>query len=88
MLLPEPSEPVILSFDVYNHTQGFLTNFKKTKDPGDLITIKISDLDVEEVDENRMVVRADRFGAWVAFSQKGVVQFEAPKANKSYTLLG
>jgi hypothetical protein len=84
--LSEISGPVILSFDIYNHTQGFLTNFRKKLEPGDRMTIRISDLGVEGVDVNRMVVREDRFGTRIAYSQTGVVHFEAPNDDKSYTL--
>jgi hypothetical protein len=84
--LAESSEPVILSFDVYNHTQGFLTKIERSHKPGSQVTIKLTDLGVEGVDKNRMVVREHRFGVRVAFSQTGAIQFDAPKDNKNYTL--
>jgi hypothetical protein len=84
--LTESIEPVILSFDVYNHTQGFLTKMKRSYKPGSPVTIRLTGLDLEGVDENRMVVREHRFGMRVAFSQTGTVQFDAPEVSKNYTL--
>ena len=86
VLLVESSEPVTLSFDVYNHTQGFLTGIQRSQKPGSRVTIKLTDLRVEGVDKNRMIVREHRFGVRVAFSQTGTVQFDAPKDDKNYTL--
>jgi hypothetical protein len=83
---PQSSDPVVLSFSVYNHTQGFLLNFEKKIAGGASVTIRIDDLDVEGVDDKRIVIREDRFGDRVAFSKSGVIQFVAPKTNKSYTL--
>jgi hypothetical protein len=84
--LPESSDPVTLSFEVYNHTQGYLMNFESTLERGTQVTISLSELDVEGVDENRMVIREDRMGTRIAMSQNGVVNFKAPKENKMYTL--
>lgn len=84
--LPESSDPVTLSFEVYNHTQGYLMNFERTLERGTQVTISLSELDVEGVDENRMVIREDRMGTRIAMSQNGVVNFKAPKENKMYTL--
>jgi hypothetical protein len=80
------SEPVTLCFEVYNHTQGFLTDFKRTLEQGARVTIHLSDLEVEGVDENRMVFREDRFGERIAFTQTGIATFQAPKQDKNYTL--
>lgn len=82
----KPSIEVILSFDVYNHTQGYLTVFKKTLKSGDQVTLQISDFDVEGVDENRIVIREDRFGPRVSFSQTGIATFEAPNESRNYTI--
>ena len=79
-------DSVILSFEVYNHTQGFLMNFKRTVEQESQVTIRNSDLGVEGVDVNRMVIREDRFGTRIAFSQTGVVHLEAPKDDKNYTI--
>jgi len=75
-----------LSFEVYNHTQGSLTKFEKTLEQGARVTINLSELDVEGVDENRMVIREDRFGPRIAFSQTGIATFQAPKQDENYTL--
>jgi hypothetical protein len=82
----ESSNTVILSFEVYNHTQGFLSDFKKKLEQGTLLMIKINDLGVEGVDQNRMVIRKDRFGARIAFSKTGIATFEAPEQDENYTL--
>jgi hypothetical protein len=77
---------VILSFEVYNHTQGLLTNIEIKQEPGSRVAIRISDLGVEGVDDTRMVIREDRFGERIAFSQTGMATFQAPKQDKNYTL--
>ena len=51
--LPESMESVILSFEVYNHTQGSLTKFEKTLEQGARVTINLRELDVEGVDVYR-----------------------------------
>ena len=79
-------EPVLLSFEVYNHTQGFLMSFERTLEPRARVTIDLGELDVEGVDENRMVVREGRFGPRIDFTQNGVVHFKAPEDDESYTL--
>jgi hypothetical protein len=86
VLLVEPSEPVILTVDVYNHTQGFLTKIKRSQKPDSRVRIKLADLGVEGVDKDRMVMREHRFGVRVAFSQTGSIHFDAPKNSKNYTL--
>jgi hypothetical protein len=83
---PESIESVILSFEVYNHTRGSLIEFEKTLEQGARVTIDLSELDVEGVDENRMVIREDRFGPRIAFTQTGIATFQAPKQDKNYTL--
>jgi hypothetical protein len=80
------SEPVVLSFEVYNHTQGFLTDFKRTLDPGARVAIRMNELDVKGVGESRMVIREDRFGKRIAFTQTRMVTFQAPKQDKNYSL--
>jgi hypothetical protein len=63
-----------------------LTAFEKTTLQEVPVTIGMSDLHVEGVEENRMVVRKGRFGARVAFSQSGTAAFQAPEQDESYTL--
>lgn len=82
----EPSVSVILSFDVYNHTQGYLTKFEKPLKNGDRVTLQISDFGVEGVDENRIVIREERFGPRISYSQTGRAFFEAPDENRKYTI--
>jgi hypothetical protein len=83
---PESSDKVVLSFEVYNHTQGFLTKFDRTTRQGTPVTVRISNLDVEGVREDRMVVRRERFGARVAFNLAGMASFEAPEQDETYTI--
>jgi len=83
---PESLDEVVLSFEVYNHTQGFVTALERITLQEVPVTIDMSDLDVEGVEENRMVVRKGRFGDRVAFSQSGTATFQAPEQDESYTL--
>lgn len=82
----ESAHSVILSFDVYNHTQGLLTRLKKTVENGAEVTIHISEIDARGVDENRIVIREDRFGSFVASSRTGSVTFSAPAGKKEFTI--
>jgi hypothetical protein len=83
---PEPSIPVTLLFDVFNHTQGFLKSFKKNILSDEDITIRIMDLGIEGVDEERIVIREGRFGERVALSKTGEVTFKAPDSNQRFTV--
>ena len=83
---PESMEFVTLSFEVYNHTQGYLMDFQRTQECGSPVTIRIDDLGVQGVDNTRMVIREDRFGAQIVFSQTGVATFQSPQQDKNYTL--
>lgn len=82
----EPSVSVNLSFDVYNHTQGYLTKFEETLKSGERVTLRISDFGVEGVDDNRIVIREERFGLRIAYGQTGKAIFEAPNENRNYTI--
>jgi hypothetical protein len=82
----EPAHSAILSFAVYNHTQGFLTKLKKTVEIGDEVTIQISEIGIDGVDEDRIVMREDLFGAFVASSRTGSVTFIAPAEKKEFTV--
>lgn len=84
--LLKTSIPVTLFFEVYNHTQGFLTNFERTQEKGSRVTIEISELDVEGVDENRIVIREGRLGTRISFSQTGMATFAAPNNDQNYTI--
>ena len=82
----ESSNPVMLSFEVYNHTQGFLSKYETSCVSNSPVVIGISDLDVEGVDENRVVIREERFGTLVAFSHTGIATFQAPEQDMGYTI--
>lgn len=84
--LPEASDSVNLSFEIFNHTGGFLTAFEKTCRKGSHLTIDYSGLDVKGVDKERIVIRQDRFGELVAFSRTGTASFVAPALDENYTL--
>lgn len=83
---PEPSVPVTLYFDVYNHTQGFLKSFEKNLRSDEDLTIRIMDLSIDGVDEERIVIRKERFGEWVAASKTGEVTYKAPDSNQKFTI--
>ncbi len=82
----KPSVQVTLFFEVFNHTQGFLTSFERMAETGTEEAVKISELDVEGVDENRIVIRENRLGTRVGFGQDGVASFEAPDEDKNFTI--
>jgi len=82
----ESAHSVILSFDVCNHTQGLLTKLKKTVEIGAEVMIPISEIAAQGVDENRIVIREDRFGPFVASSRTGSVTFNAPPGKKEFTI--
>ncbi len=83
---PEPSIPVTLFFDIFNHTQGFLKSFEKIMHSHEDLTIRIMDLGIEGVDEERIVIRKGRFGERVALSKTGEVTFKAPDSNQKFTV--
>lgn len=82
-----PPKPVTLSFDVYNHTQGLRGSFTKTAMSGDNINLKINELNVNNVDQQRMAVREDGFGGLITFSSAGEANFTAPNASKGYDII-
>jgi hypothetical protein len=83
---PEPSLPVILSFDIFNHTQGYLSRSKREARSGERVVLKIKDLGVGGVDKGRIVIREERFGALRVFSKTGAAVLEAPRENRKYTV--
>lgn len=83
---PAPSIPVTLSFDVFNHTQGFLKSFEKNMHSNEDLTIRIKDLGIEGVDEERIVIRKGIFGEQVALSKTGEVTFKAPDSSQKFTV--
>jgi hypothetical protein len=84
--LPEPAVQVTLSFDVFNHTQGYLTSLTRNVKSGQQVVFKIKDLEIEGVDEDRIVIREDRFGPLTAFSKTRTAVFEAPAEDRQYTI--
>lgn len=84
--LQEPSWQVTLSFDVYNHTQGYLTGFERIVENGGKVVLKIRDLDIKGVDKDRIVIRKDMIGPLTAFDTTGAADFEAPPEDRKYTI--
>ncbi len=83
---PESSIPVTLFFDVFNHTRGFLKSFEKKMLSGEDLRIRIMDLNIEGVDEERIVIREGRFGELVALSKTGEATFKAPDSDQKFTV--
>lgn len=82
-----PPGPVTLQFDVYNHTQGYRSQFSKTVLSGDQVIIKVNELGVSDVDSKRIAVKEDNFGNHVIFSNTGEAAFTAPKQNMNYDII-
>ncbi len=83
-----PPTPVTMQFEVYNHTQGYRTNFTKTAMSGDPITISVSALNIMDVDPQRIAVRENDFlGKLVNFSNSGTASFSAPTQNTNYKVI-
>jgi len=77
---------VSLSFDIFNHTQGFLKSMIRPAKPGQSFVMKIEDLGVTGVDERRIVIREGKLGMRVAYSRLGECEFAVPNENRSYTV--
>jgi len=86
---PEPPKPVsvTLNFEVYNHTQGLKSNFSRTAMSDSTITIKVSELNVGGVDDQRIAIRENGFGKLVKFSNTGEAGFDVPEQNTSYDVI-
>lgn len=82
-----PPGPVTLQFDVYNHTQGYRSQFSKTVLSGDPLIIKVNELGVSDVDSKRIAVKEDNFGNHVIFSNTGEAAFTAPRQNMNYDVI-
>jgi hypothetical protein len=82
-----PPGPVTLQFDVYNHTQGYRSQFSKTVLSESQLIIKVNELGVSDVDPQRIAVRQDNFGKLEAFSSAGEAVFTAPKQNMNYDII-
>jgi hypothetical protein len=82
-----PPGPVTLQFDVYNHTQGYRSQFSKTVLSESQLIIKVNELGVSDVDPQRIAVRQDNFGKLEVFSSTGEAAFTAPRQNMNYDVL-
>jgi len=77
---------VTLFFDLYIHTQGFLKSLKRNTFQGETLKLDISQLEVNGVDERRIVVRENRMGSRVAYSRLGECELVAPEKDSHYTI--
>ncbi|MFC2161534.1 hypothetical protein ACFLRX_07780 [Acidobacteriota bacterium] len=77
---------VILTFDIYNHTQGLLKSLKIKAFQGEILKLDISQFEVNGVDERRIVIRENRLGSRVAYSRLGNCELVIPERNSSYTI--
>ena len=92
----EPTDPlpdtsglktqVSLSFDIFNHTQGFIKKITRETQAGETLRIAIKDLEVEGIDDRRIVIREGQLGPRVAYSRTGECEFSAPEQDKAYTV--
>jgi len=83
----EPAVPVILSFEVFNHTQGSQRSFTDSVMSEDSVTININELGVSGVDDRRIALYHDDFSKKIAFSTTGQISFEAPRQDTSYDVV-
>lgn len=79
-------EPVELTFDVYNHTQGRLKTYIRRTMPFSEIKLRVEDFGVGGVDPDRIVVRERRLGRLRAAANGGVAVFTAPESDMSYSV--
>ena len=84
---PNPGYPVTLSFDVYNHMNGYETSFSRNASSGDSVVIKISDLEVSGVDEYRIAIRGSDFSELIVFDQSGEATFTAPEEDTKFNII-
>ncbi|HJX05892.1 MAG TPA: hypothetical protein VJ461_04215 [Candidatus Nanoarchaeia archaeon] len=88
---PEPPEPVpvqvTLNFEVYNHIQGYKNQLTKTAMSGEPVAIRVGELGVSGVDQDRIAVKEDGFGKLVKFSNTGEAIFTAPKQSMNYDVI-
>jgi len=84
---PDPGMPVMLSFDVYSHIQGYEKSFSREAESGENINITISELEVDGVDEHRIAVRSSGFRDLVVFGQTGEAAFTAPDEDTLFTIV-
>jgi hypothetical protein len=78
--------PVILQFDVCDHTEGYLTSFTRNTTSGQNVNIKISDIGYNDFSPERIVVREKDMRPLANFSDSGETNFTAPEQNKNYDI--
>jgi hypothetical protein len=83
---PQPGQ-VTLRFAVYNHTQGSRGSFTKIAMSGDSVSIKVKELKIDDVDQQRIAIREDGFSNLVTFSNTGEANFRAPNQNMNYDII-
>jgi hypothetical protein len=84
---PESEIPVTLTFDVYSHMNGYEMTFSTEVMSGSDVIIKISDLGIAEVDENRIAIRDSNFQDLFVFGNKGEATIAAPDENARFNIV-
>ena len=86
--VPEPPVPVTLNFDIYNHMTGYIKNHSTINAmSGDPFTIRMSDLGVSGVDEQRLALYTEGFRSNQGFSNTGELTLTAPKQSTNYHIV-
>lgn len=84
---PDAIVPVTLSFEVCNHTQGYLSSFTRNVMSNDVVMLKISELGVSDVEGSRIALFHDGFSQGIGFSSTGEISFQAPGQSTSYNVV-
>jgi hypothetical protein len=84
---PDSGIPIALTFDIYSHIKGFEKSISKEVESGSAVVISINDLDVEDVDEDRIAIRGSDFSELVVFDKTGEASFTAPEESTRYNII-
>jgi len=84
---PDSDIPVTLTFDVYSHMNGFEMTFSREVMSGSDVTVKISDLGIAGIDENRIAVRDGNFHELLVFGNGGEAAIAAPDEDAKYNIV-
>lgn len=85
-LVDAKPRPVVLSFDVFNHTQGFLKSVARKGFAGQTLVLTIAELEANGVDPRRIVIRKGRLGSLIACSRTGKCEFVVPESDTVYSV--
>jgi len=84
---PKPGMPVTLTFDVYTHINGYEKSFSIEAESRATVLIKISELEVDGVDDDRIAIRESDFSRLVVFANTGEATFMAPEENAKFNII-